>query len=120
MDTIKVHRMEVLAVVKENRKNHIKEFNQALKEWKKSCKKALKKALERAEKDGFIDLGVFTDLPKPVSYEKSYDNAIARLEMDVREEIELEDREFSAWVQDDWNWRGAFVASTSLYNNSGV
>lgn len=116
MDVIRIDRNKLLETLRENRDRHEAEFKEARGKWVKKSAKALRKAAERAEK-GDIEEHPLANLPKPVSYVKSYDDAIARVEYDTRSEIELDDREFSAWVQDDWNWRGQFVGTTSLYNN---
>lgn len=116
METIKVNRVDLIAKIETNREKHEAEFNQAVEVWVKKATKALAKAAKKAEEKGWIDTDVLAGLPKPQSYLQSYEDALARLNMDVREEIELEDREFSAWVQDNWVWRGAFHANTSMYN----
>ncbi len=116
MDNTRVNRTTLLQKLEENREKHKKDFIEAKTAWENQATKALQKAAKRAEK-GKITLDPLGDLPKPQSYIESYDDAIARIEMDVRDEVELSDREFSAWVQDKWAWRGTFVANTSLYNN---
>lgn len=117
MDTIRINRDKLLTTLQENRDKHRAEFETALAVWTEEAAGALRKAADNAAK-GDVNVNPLADLPKPQNYLKSYNDAITRLEYEVRDEIELDDREFSAWVQDDWNWRGQFVGTTSLYNNA--
>lgn len=116
MNTTKVKKDELLAKLKENRDHHKSEFEKAKATWKKRAAKALAKAAKKAADDGVIDMMPLRDLPKPKHYLDSYDLQIARLEYEVEDVVELTDREFQAWVLDDWDWQGAFAAGTSLYN----
>jgi hypothetical protein len=115
MDTIRINRQRLLETLEQNKAQHESDFAEAHKAWTKKATKALKKAAQKAEEEGVVEVHPLKDLPKPESYVKSYDDAIRRVEFDVRDEVELDDREFSAWVQDDWNWRGAFLANTGSY-----
>lgn len=115
MDLIKVNRDELLIKLQENLETHKKDVKEARKVWEKKAKKAYAKAAAKAEKGDF-DYAPLAKLPKPESYVKSYEDAIARVGMDTRDELEIDDREFSAWVQDNWTWKGQFVANSSLYS----
>ena len=117
METTKIKTEELLTVLKDNRDDHETEFKEALKKWKKKATKALRKAADKAEKDGVITENPLAKLPKPVHYLNSYDVVIDRLYMEVEKTVELDDREFQAWVRNEWNWSGAFVGTTSLYNS---
>lgn len=119
MDIIRINREKLLAVLDANRTTHKAEFEEAHAAWREAATAALQFAAKQAAEGGEVDTAPLRDLPKPISYVKSYDDAITRLEYDTRPEIELADREFSAWVQDDWNWRGQFAGTTSLYNSAG-
>ena len=41
---------------------------------------------------------------------------LSRLEAEVNDTVELDDREFASYWDDDWEWHGAFVGTTSLYS----
>lgn len=118
METIKIDRDQLLDVLQENREKHRVEYEKAHKAWAKKIGKVMTKAEEMDDPaEGWKYLQKkMGELPKPVQYVKQYQSAIRKVEMDVRDEIELNDREFAAWVEDDWSWKGAFVAQTSLYN----
>jgi len=117
VETTKIKTADLLTTVQENRDKHKTEFEKALKKWRKTATKALRKAADKAEKDGDINQDPLGGLPKPVHYLKSYDTVIRRLQMEVEKTVELDDREFQSWVLDQWQWSGAFVGTTSLYNS---
>jgi hypothetical protein len=106
----------LLEKLKANREAHKAEYEEAHATWKKKATKALAKAAKQAEEKGVITIMPLSDLPKPSHYLASYDSVIARLEMEVEDTVEVDEREFEAWVQNNWSWRGAFMAGTSLYN----
>lgn len=118
MDTSNITKTELLEKLRTNREAHKEEYDKAHRAWKKKATKALAKAAKKAGDDGVITLLPLEDLPKPKHYLNSYDSVIARLEMEVNETVEVDEREFEAWVLNNWSWRGQFMAGTSLYNNT--
>lgn len=115
-----VNTSELLEVLQENRKKHISEYKKARKTWLKQAVKQLRKVADKAEQDKKLNNDSFAplqSLPKPVSYVRSYDVMIARLEAEVNERVELDERDFNAYWLDNWDWSGQFVGTTSLYNS---
>jgi hypothetical protein len=110
-----MNRTELLEQLRDNQTKHAADYREAMVVWKKKAAKALAKAAKKAEK-GKITLNPLQDLPKPVQFMEEYDDAIARVMVDTREELELDDHQFRQWVQDKWVWQHQFAASTSLYN----
>lgn len=113
MKTNKVDKEELLAKLRENREKHKETFKKADKEWRKKATKALRKAAEAAPDK--IDAYPLNKLPAPESYLGSYDQVIARLEMEVEDTVELDENEFAYFVLDNWHWRGQFAANTRQY-----
>lgn len=116
MDFTKVKKSDLLETLRNNRAAHEKEFKSAKKTWLREAKKALRKAADNAENNDKIDFSPLSELPKPTHYLDSYDVMISRLEFEVEDEVELDEREFKAYVLDDWNWKNQFVGTTSIYN----
>ena len=56
-------------------------------------------------------------LPKPRTYAKEYETAIAMLEWTVDDVIELDSSQFQNFVLDDWSWKKQFSDSNTLYSN---
>lgn len=108
----------LLEVLRENRAKHLDKYKKARKVWLKKAIKELRKVADRAEKDKKLNNQSFNPLmklPKPVSYVHSYDVMIARLEAEVNDTVDLDERDFNAYWLDNWEWSGAFVGTTSLY-----
>lgn len=116
MNTTKVDKTELLEIVRKNRKKHEKEYKKARKKWVTEATFALQEAATKAEEDGEITMFPLNELPKPEHYLNDFDQVIRRLELEVENEVELDDRQFNAWVLNHWDWSRAFVANTSLYN----
>ncbi len=116
MRSVKVERFELLTIVRENKKKHVKEFDEAVKDYKKAAVKVAKEHVELAKTGDLDQIAKIRAMPqRPTSYEKDYDRAIRMLELSVEDTIELEEDIFNQLVLDEWTWKNAFVASASLY-----
>lgn len=116
MQTLIVTKSDLLAAVKESRAKHAEEVEKAeelylrarfeeTKEWAMLLKDG--KAPPRCSK-----------ITQPESHLDSYDELIAQLEWETRDEIELSARDFSRYVLDKWEWKGEFdlqLASSAGY-----
>jgi len=115
LDTVKVDREKLLGTLQENKAKHVAEYDEAVEEYRKQAEKALRKrAIEI--RDGETLKKEIDDLPAPTSFAKDYDRAIAMVEWSTEEQLELDEQAFRAWVLDEWNWRGQFAGTTSIYN----
>lgn len=115
METTKVLVTDLLAKLVENRALHEATYQKDKAIWVKKCTKALSKAADKAVNNGEIDANPTAKFPKPRHFLKSYDAVIARLHMETEKTVELTEREFASYVQDDWQWRDQFMASS--YSN---
>lgn len=115
MQSVKVKKDELLAIVKENRTKHEAEFNAAQEAYKVKAKAALRGQVKNIDQEKPFTLN-FKELPEPKQFLKEYDRAIGMLEMSVDEIVELEDDEYDRLVKDQWHWTNQFVAATSIYN----
>ncbi len=115
MNTIKVNKNKLLEKLEQNRTAHEAQFKTALEEWVQACTEALEEAASRARVDGVIEESPLRNLPKPVRFSDEYENAIQRVQWSEDDELELDDRQFAAWIQDNWDWSRTWVANTSTY-----
>jgi hypothetical protein len=116
MRSVKVEKLELLNIVRDNKKKHVKEFDEAVKDYKKAALKVAKEHVEFAKTGDLEQIAKIKAMPqKPTSYEKDYERAIRMLELSVESVIELEEDIFNQLVLDEWTWKHAFVASNSLY-----
>ena len=116
MRSVKVEKAELMKVLQDNKKKHIKEFEESVKDYKKAALKVAKEHVELAKSGDLDQIARIRAMPqRPVSYEDSYNRAIRMMEMSVDEVIELEEQIFNQLVLDEWMWKNAFVASGALY-----
>ena len=116
MRSVKVEKAELLGIVRENQKKHVKEFNESVKDYKKAALKVAKEHVDFAKSGDLEQIAKIKAMPqKPSSYEKDYDRAIRMLELSVDVVVQRVDDVFNQRVLDDWAWKHQFVASASLY-----
>lgn len=118
MNAVKINRIELLQIVRENKEIHIKDVQESIKDYKKAAIKLTKENLELAKTGNIESISKIRSMPsKPVSYESAYARAIRMLELSVDEVIEVEEDVFNQLVLDEWNWKHSFTASTALYKS---
>jgi len=117
MNLITVKKDRLVEILKKNRETHVKIFLEVYEEYRKELIEWLELALELAHVRGRIDTP--DNYPsEPRCYVKSYDLAMAMLEMSVDETISLSEQDFRRYVQDEWEWKDDFYLSNSSYSSS--
>lgn len=118
MRSVKVEKVELLKIVRENLKKHVKEYDESVKDYKKAAIKVAKEHVDLAKTGDLDQIAKIKAMPqRPTSYEDSYNRAIRMLELSVEDTIELEDDVFNQLVLDEWHWKHQFVASGALYKS---
>jgi hypothetical protein len=115
MNEIKVKKEELLTVLKRNRYEHRAIFLEALEGYRKQVIAELEVMLAEAKSGRQIRRAV--SLVEPINQTSDYDRIIRILEMETRDEIQLQEREFAQYVMDDWAWKQQFTSMTSTYTN---
>jgi hypothetical protein len=95
---IKVKKIDLIAKIKENKKNHIVEYKQAVIAYKKEALKQLKDLTEKA-KSGEMNLNL--KLVTPVDNSENYDKVLSMFEWEVEDFVELDQQEFNEYVNDE-------------------
>lgn len=118
MRSVKVNKTELMEILQTNKKKHIKEFDESVKDYKKAALKVAKEHVELAKTGDLDKIAKIRAMPqRPSSYEDSYNRAIRMMELSVDEIIELEEQIFNQLVLDEWSWKTAFTASGALYKS---
>lgn len=116
MNAIKMNRLQLLDIVRENKEKHIAQFIESVADYKVLV---LQIAQGNAKLAKTADLEQFKRMKSfpaaPVSYENDYARAIRMLELSVEEIIEVEEDVFNQLVLDEWSWKRSFTASTMSY-----
>lgn len=114
MESVVVDKAKLLEKLKENRELHKREYDEAVIKHRDEVITELQKRLRDIEAGEKIDLSF--NLPTPREFLDSFDEAIAMLEWEQGETVELEQHDFQRYVMNKWEWRQQFQASTALYN----
>lgn len=109
-----VEKNKLLGILRENRTKHVATYDAAVIEYRKQCIAALAGELAHA-RDGVKFRMDFPELVKPRSFADSYDTAIGILELAEETSIPITVGDYESLVLDEWNWKAAFVGSTSNY-----
>ena len=118
MRDVKMNKTELLNIVRENKEKHVREYNEAVEDYKKAAVKLAEANLELAQSGDIAKISKIKAMPTaPVSYEDSYTRAIRMLELSVEDVIEIEEHIFNQLVLDEWQWKNMFVASASMYKS---
>ena len=118
MHSVKVNRLELLGIVRQNREKHITEYNESVVDYKAAAIKVAAEHVALANTGELSKIAKIKAMPSaPTSYEKEYDRAIRMLELSVEEVIEVEQDVFNQLVLDEWAWKNAFTARASLYKS---
>lgn len=116
MNAVKINRLELLGIVRENATKHVATYEEAVEDYKKAVLKIATDNLVLAQSS---DLEKFTkiknNISPPVNYATSYTRAIRMLELSVEEVIEVEEDVFNQLVLDEWTWKNNFVATSAMY-----
>jgi hypothetical protein len=116
MRDVKMDKAELLNIVRENKEKHIREYNEAVEDYKKAAVKLAQENLELANTGDLDKISKIKSLPsKPTSYEDSYTRAIRMLELSVESIIEIEEQIFNQLVLDEWQWKHNFAVASALY-----
>ncbi len=116
MRDVKINKEELLNIVRANKEKHIKEFAEAVEDFKKAALNIAENNLKLAQTADTEQIAKFKALPsKPVSYEDSYTRAIRMLELSVDSVIEIEEQIFNQLVLDEWQWKQNFAVTSALY-----
>lgn len=116
MNDVKVNRIELLDVVKKNRDNHRKIFEEAVVGYREQAIKELGAHLKEARAGGRIRRTV--TLVQPIDQTIEYDRAIKMLEMSVDDTVTLDEHTFQCLVMDDWGWKKTFLSANAMYSKT--
>lgn len=117
MQSVKVKRETVIERIRENRRQHVETYQQALAVFRQEMIDAFGAALEKAQTldPNDKDFPTLVNKQRPVSYEIYYDRALDALTVSVDDEITLEWDDFLQLMRDEWEWKREFVGNAMAY-----
>lgn len=124
---LKYNVQDVLKVLRENRKDHVRIFEEAVVGYGKAVKQLLHDLttdLVAVEDNKVIDVDLRSRindvLDKPRCHETDYDVVIKMLDMTSQKELELTPHEVAQYILDRWNWTDQFVQCGIAYSQTAV
>ena len=109
---IQVKKADLIAKIKANKENHVKEFDKAVIAYREEAQKQLQGEISRLV-EGALDIKL--DLITPVDNSDNYDKILEMFTWDVRDEVELQQDEFQEYVQDTTDFAVTARMSNSAY-----
>jgi len=109
---IKVNKQQLIEKIEANKKAHIKAFKEAVVAYKKE---ALKQLSEQTKKARSGNLELRLNLITPINNSENYDKIIDMFKWEVEELVELEQKEFNEYVQDETDFAIAASFSNNIY-----
>lgn len=114
---VKMKKAKLLVILAENRVKHEAEWKQAFGIWKDKMATALRELADEVAKGKKLDLhGEISHLPMPVNMAGTYERLEKMLAHTEEETIELDENQYSQFVEDEWSWKAqtSFINSTYL------
>ena len=113
-NTFKYPVSKLLTALTANREQHIKDYDEAVINYKKILIEELEKMLGLAKEGQAVGHNIA--LRKPESHVKQYDQAITMLNMTSDTEIEIDGYVFAQLVMDEWDWQDSFTSNTKSFS----
>ena len=110
---IKVEKQRLIDTVTANREEHRGQFLAAQEKYRARVIEVLDERLDAARRGDKININI--SLPVPQDYTDWYDKALAGLEWEVSDYVNLGQEEFNRLVLNDWEWRQAFAGTSLSY-----
>lgn len=111
--TVNVPVADLLEALKRNRETHREEFDLAMTGFIIELRSELESKLASLEGGHAVELRFRSQ--KPEMYFEEYTDVIEMLEFGTDSDVEITREQFKCWVQNQWHWRGSWVASNSGY-----
>lgn len=113
MQSVIVHKNELLQTVTANRDGHRALFEEAQVGFRERLIEHLDRMAEDARKGREVEM--YINLPVPQDHTKDYDRIIKMVQMSISDEIELSQTEFGMYVMNDFAWRAEFDGTAAAY-----
>jgi hypothetical protein len=110
---IKVEKGQLVEILKRNCDKHKESFDLAKKGFQIELKEELEQKLKDLADGKRVDLHFKVRFPD--NHYSDYTDVLSQLEWDTRDEIELNQFEFAAYIQDRWDWRDAWFGANAGY-----
>ena len=111
--TIKVNKNKLIEQIKENKLKHVESYIKAVIAYKEEALRQINSLKVKAESG---ELRLTLNLVSPVNNADDYDKIIQMFEWEVEDVVELEQKEFIQYVQDETD----FAINAKMLNSSYI
>ena len=115
--TVKIS--DLIEYLKSNREKHIKEYEEAKKEYFVSLKKKMRELSKSLKKEEFRKDNYNVNLQVPVIACDMYDQYIKMLTLSQDTEMKIDTHEYQCFIEDNWSWAVA-AKSVNLTYSAGA
>lgn len=119
MQEVTVSKDELIETLTQNQKTHQADFEIAWEAFRTKAEENLSRILDdlkHAPRGGVLNLHV--GLEAPQNHTEDYERAIAMCQWEQRDEVTLQEHEFTQYVQDKWGWKRGFETANMMYTGS--
>jgi hypothetical protein len=113
MQVITVKKTELLAALNENKSKHREVFEAAVTGFRSDVIAWLELRIDDLKAGKIPNL--YTQFPTPEDHTRDYDRIIKMVQMHIGDTFELTEKDFQAYVMDDWTWKRQFVNTSHTY-----
>ena len=125
--TVQVEKTRLLTTLHHNLSKHRSEYLTAVEGYHEKVDVLIRKLAETAMQatpdrrgpglDAIHEVhSDLVNLDRPANHSDSYEQAIALMEWETRENVELSINDFECYVRDNWTWMTSFKNSVSNYS----
>lgn len=116
LSAVTVRKAELMAQIEANLMTHQATYEKALDAYREQAVQTLYEAID-AINQGKV-MGLVFHAPVPQDHSDDYRRILGMLERHVGDTIELTEAAYAKLVDDEWEWRAAWLASTASYLGS--
>ena len=114
MKSLRFDKLFIIQRLRENRKKHEEIFNESVIGYQKKAIEMLAERLEKVRANPLEHTSV--PLSVPTNHLKEYDRTILMVDQCLDVELELDEQEYSQYIQDNWAWSRSFLVGNSGYS----
>lgn len=118
MTEVTVSKTALLEILRKNREEHLKIFEESFSKFKERLAAVLESLLQRVSEGkipGYLD--EIAKVTEPENHTREYDRAIKMLEMEIAENVTISARQFASLVEDEWDWSARWAHSNVHYSH---
>jgi hypothetical protein len=115
MKSLRFDKLFIIQRLRENRKKHEEIYAEAVVGYQKKAITMLEERLEKVKANPLEHTSV--PLSVPQNHLKEYDRTILMVDQCLDVELELDEQEYSQYIQDNWTWTRTFLSSNSGYSS---